>query len=69
MTLADVERMGRYWRKHPSTRMLVAIVAAFAGWKQPSEEEPGDDAKYMTAADARRIMAAGGGKFPGMTRR
>ena len=66
MTLADVDRMGRYWRKNPSTRMLVGVIAQFAGWEPPAADS---ERNTMTADDVKLMIAATGGKMPGLPKR
>lgn len=62
MTLADVHRLMKHWSKFPPVRDL---VAAAIGFEIPTEETS-DQPKYMTADDLKRLMAATGGRLPGM---
>jgi hypothetical protein len=61
MTLDDVAPLFAYWRRYPPLRDL---VAAFIGFK-PSEPEE-EKGRQLGANDMRRLMAATGGKIPGM---
>lgn len=62
MTFDDVRRLFAYWAKYPPLRDL---IAGFIGFEIPSGE-PEDEQKYMTSDDFKRLMAATGGRIPGM---
>jgi hypothetical protein len=64
MTLDDVSRLFAFWRKYPPLDVLFGAVHGF----KPPEDGPPTESKYMTADDARRLMAATGGKIPGIGR-
>jgi hypothetical protein len=63
MTMADVDRLFKYWAKYPPLRDL---VAGFVGFEIPKFEAEDDAPKYMTSDDLRRLMAMTGGRISGM---
>lgn len=63
MTLDDVNRLFSYWRKFPPVRDL---IAAFIGFEPQMDSDVAPESKYMTGDDLKRLMAATGGKIPGM---
>jgi hypothetical protein len=62
MTFDDVKRLYAFWRRRPPFRELFGASIGFT----PADEEPAEKPKYMTADDARRLMAATGGRIRGM---
>lgn len=61
MTLDDVGRIFKHWRKFPPLRDLVALFMDF----KPAPDDP-DEQKYMTDEDFRRLMAMTDGRIPGL---
>jgi hypothetical protein len=61
MTMADLNRLIKYWGKYPPIRDL---VASFVGFEMPTDEPA---AKHMTAEEFKRMFAITGGKIAGMT--
>ena len=62
MTVRQINRLFKHWSKFPPVRTLVAAAVGF----EPKTTET-DDKKYMTADDMKALMAATGGRVPGMS--
>lgn len=60
MTIFDIQRLTRHWRKHPPLRVLVQAVAASLGVK--FDPPTADKAKqHMTADEFKRLVDMTGG--------
>lgn len=64
MTLIDVNRLFSHWAKFPPVRDL---VAAFVGFEIPTEPTEERSKEYMTADKFKQLMAATGGRVPGLS--
>lgn len=61
MTLHDVNRLMKHWRKFPPLRDLMAAYVGF----EPQPDTPPQ--KPMTAEEFRALMAMTGGKMAGIS--
>jgi len=61
MTLHDVGMIYQGWRTKPPLRALVHAIAIAMGMKPPEDEAK--PKRYMTADEARRLMAITGGRL------
>ncbi len=66
MTLDDVRLLSDYAAKHPPLRVLVYGVAVALGIKFPEQAKTKN--RYMTAEEARVLMAQTGGRIEGVLR-
>lgn len=72
MTLHDIRRLNSHWQRMPPLRVLVMGVAHALGIKfdiKPSSAEAEQrQRQYMTADDAKRMIAITGGRVEGAER-